>query len=306
MKRLSATLLLSALAIGSFTTVPASAQEQEQKQEQADTIIIATSVQSTDTISATTSETTGQWIVRKVGINDNTDRSPSLDRDNDRSSNTPKRWRWRDGHWAGVSIYYSGLMQNLGHMSLPSDASFMRQTPKSIGVSINFVDLTLVSNRNFGLITGLGLEVNNFRFDRNIGLTQNADGYIVADNSYDQDGISLTKSKLTTTYLNIPLLVEFQFGRTKTYRRKPGFVNFGVIAGVRLESHTKVQSKDFTGTDTHKEKRGLNLRNFHYGVEFNIGYRCVALSARYYPQSIFTKDGGPKVQQANVGISFLF
>lgn len=255
-------------------------------------------------------------IVRNVGFTaDKPDRNfnfwshPAAERDASYSSSgqTPKRWKWHGGHWAGVGIYYNGLVKNLGNLSLPDGAGYLQQTPKSIGVNVNLIDLVIVSNRHFGLITGLGLEMNNFRFDKNISLTQDRNGYIVPDYSYDEAGTELQKSKLTTVYLNIPLLAEFQFGRSKSGRRAPGFINFGVIGGVRLQGHTKVKYHDDDGnTHTRKQHSGLNLRNFHYGVACNIGYKWVALSAQYYPHSIFVPDEGPNVQQVNIGLSFMF
>ena len=108
-------------------------------------------------------------------------------------------------------------------------------------------------------------------------------------------------------YLNIPLLVEFQFGRSKGGKKYPAFVNFGLVGGLRLHSHTKVQYRDTNGNkQTEKQYGNLNLRNFHYGVECNVGYKWIALSARYYPQSIFTETGGPEVQQVNIGLSLMF
>lgn len=233
---------------------------------------------------------------------------------NIRSSNEPrsngrmsKRWKWSGGHWSGVGIYYNGLVQDIGNLHLPSGAEYMSQSAKSIGVNVNFIDLVLVSNNQFGLITGLGLEMNNFRFDRNVGLIENQDGVVGPDYSYDVQGLNLTKSKLTTVYMNIPLLVEFQFGRSRNNCRGRGFINFGAIAGIRLNGHTKVQYRDLDGKkQTTKKDKGLNLRNFHYGAEFNVGWRGFALSARYYPHSIFEQNSGPKVQQANIGMSFMF
>lgn len=241
-------------------------------------------------------------VVRRVGEGGGGKRGGT---DNDFRG--PKRWKWHGGHWAGVGIYYNGLVRNLGRLSLPSGAEYLHQTPASVGVNVNFVDLTLVSNRHFGLITGLGLEMNNFRFDRNITLMRDEAGVVVPDYRFDEAGIELKKSKLTTVYLNIPLLVEFQFGRSKAGKRCPGFVNFGLVGGVRLQGHTKVKYRDADG-DMHTVKghEGLNLRNFHGGVECNVGYRWVALSARYYPHSIFAKDGGPEVQQVNIGLSLMF
>ncbi len=222
------------------------------------------------------------------------------------SERVPKRWKWYGGHWSGVGIYYNGLVRNLGSMKLPNGAEYLRQSPKSIGVNVNLVDLTIVSNRHFGLITGLGFEINNFRFDRDITLTQDENGYIVPDYRYDRPGVDFKKTKLTTMYLNLPLLAEFQFGRSKAGKRAPGFINFGVVGGLRLQGHTKVKYLDETGAKhTEKQHSSLNLRNFHYGVECNVGYRWVAVSARYYPQSIFVSDKGPNVQQVNIGLSFL-
>lgn len=293
MKKLS--FIIPALILG-VSALPAAAQETET----ADTAAVETE----------------ELIVRKVGViadgeqpgNGNfTALSAEADISYSSASRPPKRWKWRGGHWAGVGIYYNGLVKNLGTLSLPDGAGYLRQTPKSIGVNVNFVDLTLVSNRHFGLITGLGLEMNNFRFDENISLTRDETGRIGPDYSYDAQGIDLRKSKLTTVYLNIPLLVEFQFGRSKSGRKCPGFVNFGVIGGVRLQGHTKVKYRDENGSmHTKKQHGGLNLRNFHYGVEFNAGYKYVALSARYYPHNIFVSDEGPNVQQVNIGLSLVF
>lgn len=293
MKKLS--FIIPALILG-VSALPAAAQETET----ADTAVVAIE----------------ELVVRRVGVVPDDERSGSgnftaLSGNEDASyssaSRPPKRWKWRGGHWAGVGIYYNGLVKNLGSLSLPDGAGYLRQTPKSIGVNVNFADLTLVSNRHFGLITGLGLEINNFRFDENISLTRDETGRIGPDYSYDAEGIDLRKSKLTTVYLNIPLLVEFQFGRSKGGRPCPGFVNFGVIGGVRLQGHTKVKYRDEDGNmHTKKQHGGLNLRNFHYGVEFNVGYKYVALSARYYPHNIFVADEGPNVQQVNIGLSLMF
>lgn len=277
----------------------------------------AAAQESGNTAGDTTTVELEKYVVRTVGFSEKEGRQGDwtgnggcLTDDADSyssSSRPPKRWKWRGGHWAGVGIYYSGLVENLGHLGLPGGADYLRQTPASVGVNVHFADLTLVSNRHFGLITGIGLEINNFRFDRNVSLTQDGSGCIVPDYSYDEAGLELKKSKLTTVYLNLPLLVEFQFGRIRSGNKCPGFVNFGLIGGVRLQGHTKVKYRDANGDmQTRKQHKGLNLRNFHYGVECNIGYKWVALSARYYPQSIFVSDKGPNVQQVNIGLSLMF
>ena len=145
---------------------------------------------------------------------------------------------WNDGHWAGIGIHYSGLITNLGKLKLPDHLQCLSQSAKSIGVTLNPVDLTLLKSRRFGLITGLGFEFNNFRFENNIALKYEH-GVTVPDFQYEEQRIRLQKSKLFTCYLNVPLLVEFQMGRHNLF-----YVNAGVVGGWRMGSHTKIKAND--------------------------------------------------------------
>lgn len=208
-----------------------------------------------------------------------------------------KRW-WKGGHWAGVGIGYNGLISNLGHLSLPSNAEYMSLKSKSVTIMVNPVDFTIVSRANWAIITGLGFEFNNFNFDKNIGLTS-LDGGIAPDYSYIINGVMTKKSKLVTAYLNVPLLMEFHFGGYKD-----GFINFGVIGGWRMQSHTKVKA-DMPGKDKVKQKNSQHLKNFHYGATVSGGYRNVGLYVTYYPQSIFRENQGPHVEQINLGVAIL-
>ncbi len=203
-----------------------------------------------------------------------------------------KRWRRSGGHFAGLGIAYGGLVQSLGHLSLPDDAQWMQQSAGSIGVDLNLFDFTIVSNRHFGLITGLGFEINNFRFDGNLTLGQDASGYVVP--AYAPPGVTYDKTKLNTVYLNVPLLAEFKLGH------KGAWINGGLLGGIRLGAHTKTKEGDRASIE--KNRRGLNLSNFHWGMQVGVGYKHIGVYAKYYPQSIFKSGQGPKVQQVNIGV----
>ena len=209
------------------------------------------------------------------------------------------RLGWREGHWAGIVLSYNGLIGDLGNFSLPDDAEFLSQSPKSIGVSVNLIDYTLGCSRKVGFVTGLGFEFNNFRFDNNIGLKR-VDGVTVPDYQYDERGIHLQKSKLVTCYMNIPILFEVQLGRHNNF-----FINGGVIGGWRMSAHTKIKADDAQLKGKYKDHGNLGLRNLHYGYTLNFGYDHLAISAIYYPQSIFRKNQGPQVQQFNIGLTLL-
>lgn len=211
--------------------------------------------------------------------------------------NRRNKFVWNDGHWAGIGLHYSGLVTNLGKLKLPEGAEFLSQSAKSIGVTLNPIDFTLLRSGRFGLITGLGVEFNNFRFDSNVALTYE-NGMIRPNEQYEN--VKLSKSKLYTCYLNIPLLIEFQMGRHHDF-----FINAGVVGGWRMGAHTKIKASDPQLSGKFKERGNMGLRNFHYGYTVNIGYSHFAISATYYRPSIFRPGHGPQVEQVNIGLTLM-
>ncbi len=211
-----------------------------------------------------------------------------------------KKIKMKSGHWTGISLTYNGLISSLRDLSLPADASFMTQSGKSIGISINPFSYTFAFSPRVGLLVGVGFEINNFRFDQNIGLKRE-NGGIMVDNQYNEKGIPLKKTKLTTSYLNVPLLLEIQFGPKNKW-----FVNGGVVGGLLLGSHTKIKAKHPELSGKFKQHGGFGLRNFHYGYTVNVGYKHFAITATYYDGLLFRSGKGPELRQANVGFSFLW
>ncbi len=206
----------------------------------------------------------------------------------------------RDGRWAGVGIHYNGLVTSLSNSSLPDGAEYLSQNAKSIGVTLNPIDFILLGNRNIHLMTGLGFELNNFRFDQDIALTYE-NGVLVPDYQYIDQGIKLSKSKLFTAYVNIPLLVEFQTGHNHNF-----FVNAGVVGGLRIGAHTKIKGKGPLVGGTVKDHSSFGLRNCHYGYTLNFGYSNIGFNVTYYQSPLWRKNVGPQVRQINAGISLVF
>ena len=63
-------------------------------------------------------------------------------------------------------------------------------------------------------------------------------GLTLIDSSYIKGNMDVSKSKLSTTHLTIPLILEFQIPTGDHGHRI--FVSGGVIGGLRIGSHTKV------------------------------------------------------------------
>ncbi|MEG0602314.1 MAG: outer membrane beta-barrel protein [Mucinivorans sp.] len=211
------------------------------------------------------------------------------------------RWSWEDGNYMGVNLFYNGLTGTGRGQS----GEFMELDTKAVGVDINIIDFVIFSYRRFGIVSGVGIESNNFRFRRNVSLKVDDNNMVVADNQYSEQGITLQKSKLTTTYLNIPLLFQFKLGDSHRNGslNSEGWLSFGVIAGLRLQNYTKVGLPDGGHV---KDFSDMNLRNLHWGVMASVGYFGVTITAKYYPQSIFRTNEGPNNQQFNIGFGFTF
>ncbi len=204
-----------------------------------------------------------------------------------------KRWFWTDGHWSGVSINYTGLGSGLFDGSLPDDAQWMGQATNSVGVDVNLIDAVIFGYGCVGVVTGLGMEVNNFRFRNPIAFTRDATGALSPDlTTYSGEDTGWQKSKLTTAYVQIPLLLEFHFW-------DDAWVNFGVVGAWCYESYTKVKSEKY---GIKKNWRDTNVAALRYGFEMNLGIKAVNIKAKYYPKSIFVEGLAPDVKQFNIGI----
>lgn len=203
-------------------------------------------------------------------------------------------------HWSGISFGYNGLITNLGDFHKPSGAEFMKQEGNSLTFNLNFFDIEIVSTRPFSIVSGIGMEFNTFRFSNDISIRRDENGMIVPNMYYQEQGISIQKTKLSTNYFVIPLLAEFRFGECA---KRSFYIHGGMMGGWLFNGHTKV--KYTSGKSTEKDKnRNLALNKFRYGYTIGLGWGNFGIFARYYPESIFKSAYGPDVKQISLGISF--
>lgn len=207
-----------------------------------------------------------------------------------------------DPHWAGVELGVNGLMMSDHSTNLKGDASMLNlNMSKSINFNLNFLEYGIpLAKQYVGLVTGMGLEYNNYRFESDITLKKE-NGKVVADSSYIKNGVNLFKSKLTTVYLTVPLLMEFQIpaGDSKI------FLSGGVIGGLKLGSHTKVVYDRDGDKQKDKNRNDFYLATLRYGLHASVGYKFIKLYTTYYPVALFQQDKGPEVYPFNVGLVLL-
>lgn len=237
---------------------------------------------------------------------------------------TKKKTHKFNGHWAGVELGINGLLTPDFTMSYDKGYEFLDQrVEKSINVNVNFFEQNIPLNKKgtIGLVSGLGLTWNNYRFANNVMLKNENNTFT----GYYMEGVSVKKSKLVNTYLTLPLFLEFQTNATR--KKDNAHLAIGVVAGWRFSSHTKIY---FQESDKEYQLRdpltnvllpeiyrspSTNRRNivkdhnsfqqtpFKLDASARIGWGIVNLYATYAITPMFVKDRGPELYPYSVGIT---
>lgn len=204
------------------------------------------------------------------------------------------------GHWSGLEFGVNGLMDKNQSLTLKGDlAALDLKQARSWNINLNFTQYSIgFGTDKIGLVTGMGLEFNNYHFSNPISLKME-NGMTIVDSSYIKGNFDVQKSKLSSTHLTIPLLLEFQIPTGERGHRI--YISGGVIGGLRIGAHTKVIYEN-GGRKKDKNRDDFNLSTFRYGFTARIGYRGLKLFANYYPVALFEKDKGLEVYPFSVGL----
>ncbi len=210
---------------------------------------------------------------------------------------TKKRFK---GHYTGLEIGFNNYVTYSKSTNLPPDASFMElNAGRSTSYAINALQWSIGLDRmgNIGLVTGLGIEWNNYHFSNPYLLKKDESG----NTTYDITSRPLDKNKLVTTHLNVPLLLELQF---PTMQNKNSlYFSAGAIGGMRINSYTRTVFDDNMEPHNQKGKSNYNIQKFRYGAMVRIGYRAINLYSSYYFSTLFEEEKGPELYPVSVGLS---
>src|SRR5665647_2526289 len=173
------------------------------------------------------------------------------------------------GHWSSLEMGVNTFANvDYAGYTIPGFSSYHGSNymdinhNKSLEVNINLLKYSIGLQKNhkdIGLVTGLGLNFNDYRFSNGFTI-RNANGYIVPIPMSDPN---LQKTKLSTGYLTVPLLLEFQLPRESGL-----WLSFGVIGGIKMGSHTKVMIAD----TKYKDHNDFNINPFRGGATARLGY----------------------------------
>jgi len=205
-----------------------------------------------------------------------------------------------NGHWEGLCLGVNGYLNSEGTMDMPKGYDLMDlRMEKSINVQLNFFEQNVNIIRNhFGLVTGLGLEYNNYRFDNKVRL----DPDVAPIKAFEDTVHSSSKSKLVVNWLTLPIMFEYQ---TNAHSKLNSFhIAAGMNFGVRWGSHTKYV---YTNGKENKDKDfdNFNLNPFKYDAMVRIGWGVLNLYGTYAIGEMFKAGKGPELYPFSVGFALV-
>lgn len=231
-----------------------------------------------------------------------------------------------NGHWGGVELGINGYVTPDFNTNWDSEYDYLNlRYEKSVAVNLNIYEQNIPLNKNktIGLVTGLGMSWNNYRFSNSTYLTSDSssiEGYYMED-------VSVRKTKLTAMYITVPLLFEMQTNHPRNIKRFHFAV--GVEAKMRVRTHTKIyfdeadkvyylkdpatneilptayRTPNSNERNIVKNYNSFYLQPFKFDATVRFGYGIINLFATYSLNTMFQSGRGPELYPVTAGITLV-
>lgn len=202
-------------------------------------------------------------------------------------------------HWTGFSMGVNGYMNAPGNISLPASQSYMDLNyPSSFNFQFNLFErqFNIIKN-NFKIVTGFGFDYHSY--DLANKTTLNPDSSFTAGTIDSSGAFGFKKNRLRMTYLQVPLLLEFN---TSNDPEKTFHIAFGVIGQFLISSRTKQKFGDEKFEYEKTRKDSYNLSPFTAKAHVNLGYRGWTVFGEYSLTQMFQSGKGPELYPFTVGV----
>lgn len=203
-------------------------------------------------------------------------------------------------HWGGLDLGVNFLVNSDNKLKYPTNDEWIElDQSKSLSWRFNLFEQKIRIAKDYaGIITGVSLVYNSYSFDKNVALFGNSDSTFAVLDTVAQ----YSKNKLRATYLQVPLLVEFN---TSNDPDRTFHVAAGIIGGWKIGSQYKQRFESDGKEYKVKVSDDYNLSPLTLDATARIGYRNLTLFATYGLTSLFKDDKGPEVYPVTVGLSLM-
>lgn len=203
-------------------------------------------------------------------------------------------------HFAGVDLGVNILLNSSGGTEFDSTMNWLElDYARSLTWRLNLIEQKIRLYKDYvGIMVGAGITYNSYGLRNNVKVV-NTDSTGTTGIEIDPQLQDFTKNKLRVTYLNVPVMLEFN---TSDQLSKSFHVSAGVTTGLKLGSLTRQKWEN--GDDKYNErvKGDFNFSPFTLDASVRIGYGNFTVFANYGLTPLFTKNDGPEVYPVSVGI----
>lgn len=148
-----------------------------------------------------------------------------------------------------------------------------------------------IINRHLGICTGVGGKIDSYYFSNKNLVLEKGSTHLL----HYTDTVSHKKSKLTNTYLTVPVVIEVH--------AKDAWLMAGVEGNLLLWSNTKMKTTSGEKNRTHSN---FYQNLFGYNLVAKIGVDCVGAYVRANLSPMFQDGKGPEVYPFSAGVSLWF
>lgn len=216
----------------------------------------------------------------------------------DGDANEPKSSVNKGGHWAGIELGFTSLMNSENGNSFTDHPYWDNDEAKSTTWNFNFYEhkFNFGPKGHIGITTGMGLSWTSIAFKNNYILSSSPDSVFATIDTVN----IYSKNKLKATYFTVPLLLEFN--------AKPNTFYFaaGVVAGVRIGSKTKRKGEIDGNEFKLKTKATYDLESFKLDGTVRMGYKSLGVFANYSLLPLFDTSKTTEVYPLTFGLSLNF
>jgi Outer membrane protein beta-barrel domain len=210
-------------------------------------------------------------------------------------------------YWAGVEVGVNMLRTPSGSLSMTGDNKWLDlDYGHSLSWKINFMEqkIRLVGD-HVGLLIGAGVTWNSYGLQKNVNVVSNTTA--LKDTTFGiidtVQAYSYSKNKIRMSYLNVPLMLEFN---TSSDTEKNFHIALGAIGGWNMGTLTR-KEWEYEGKSNNARLKGdFNATPFTLDLSARIGYRNFSVYGTYGLTPLFEKGKGPEVYPMSVGVCFHF
>lgn len=163
---------------------------------------------------------------------------------------------------------YTSTSEEIFISNPSSNASFDLDYGKCRNYMING-NLMFDIHKNFGILTGLGVEFNRYVFKENLQVTPN-EGNFVEDTT-----ISFGSYKFKTNYLNVPLMLVFKSSNQKLKLAVGGTFSYNI--GNKVKQEYAIENVEYESTI----KGNYNIAPIKLSLGARVAYKGIGVYVNY-------------------------